>query len=68
MEILKGIFSEVGINSSLLSFCLVFQPSFFPSTKNATVFMNRLEFSCFPDILYGFFKPEKSMVFFKNRQ
>ncbi len=59
----------LGINSSLvrLEFLSGFLPSFFHSTK-CTLFMSRLEFSCFANFFYGFVKPEKSMVLFKIRQ
>jgi hypothetical protein len=30
--------------------------------------MKRLEFSCFADFVYGFLKPEKSLVFLKISQ
>jgi hypothetical protein len=31
------------------------------------IFVNILEFSCFADFLFVFFKPKKSVVFFKIR-
>ncbi len=46
--------------SSQTSYCLVFYPRFSVLQR---LFMNRLEFSCFLDFLYGFWKPEFSMVF-----
>ncbi len=65
MEFLKGIFSQgfLGVNSSLLTleFLAGFYP-LFPFYK--MLFMIRLKFSCFAEFLWGFLKPEKSMVFF----
>jgi len=43
-----------------------FSTLIFPFYK--MLFMNRLEFSCFADFLYGSLKPEKNMLFFKIRQ
>ncbi len=57
----------LGINSSLLRLEFLYGFTLiFPFYK--LLFMNRLEFICFADFLYGFLKPEERMVFFKIRQ
>ncbi len=56
--------SFLGINSSPLrfGFFVLFSTLSFPFYK--TLFMKRLEFSCFADFFVRILKPEKSMVFF----
>jgi hypothetical protein len=70
MEFLNGISQSrfLVVNSSLLrvEFLSGFYLHF--SFLQNTVFMNRLEFSCFVDFFCKDFKPEKSMVFFNIRQ
>jgi hypothetical protein len=58
VEVSGTLFSDSG-------FYLVYCPHF---SFYKMLFMNILEFSCFPDFFYGFLEPENSMVFFKDRQ
>ncbi len=49
------------------SFCVWFSTPLFPFYTNAIHEHCRLKFSCFTYFLWGFLKPEKSLVYFQIR-